>query len=694
MTATPRVADGLWTAHREYLTARAVADDVIAERCYFSLPTKAALQRIGFGTATPAPALVIPLWGVTGEPAGYQVRPDEPRWNGEGHPLKFEVPHKFEPRLDIHPRALAQLSDPTMPVWITEGVPKANALVSRGACAVALLGVWNWKGTALADFEYLRLKGRTVYVAFDSDVMLKPPVRKALIALGGLLKFNNAEVGYAYVPHGPEGRKQGVDDFLAAGGTLDELLARHLEAEVRRPAGENRAGAEADPYADVPDEPGWRPLGDVAAFLTRFVRFAHDDQVTAVALWIAHTWGFAASDSTPKLSIQSAEKRSGKTRLLEVIELLTRSPIRTASITPAALFRIIEALEPALLIDEVDTIWKGNTDRAEELRGLLNAGQRRGASVYRCVGEGGGQVVKEFPAYTPVALAGIGELPDTLTDRAVIIRLERRRPADTVEPFRWRFHAEEAKTLALRVGAWTQRNIEVLRAVPVMPVGVVDRAADTWEPLLAIADAAGGDWPDRSRRAAVNLNDTRPEGESSVGAQLLADIRDLFDRPKNKGRDRLISQDIVNALNANEEREYGAMHRGDGMNPIDLARMLRPFGVRPQKVRVGDDSSRGYYFDNFRDAFDRYLPPLTQTPPPVPLGTPGIPGTDQLNGAPEGGTRVEQGWNADSDRGDCSTPPNQPGTQLTRDVPGIPPVPPTPGGAESAGGRPRHREYR
>ena len=155
----------LYSEHRGYLQARAVADDVIAERKVFSVPTKSALQNMGFGRGVPAPAMVMPLWDVFGACDGYQIRPDNPRVDQHGRVRKFEVPHKFSPRLDVHPRSHPLLPDPTIPIWITEGIPKGDALVSVGQAAVVLLGVWNWGGRSLADFEHLQPKGRLFYSA-------------------------------------------------------------------------------------------------------------------------------------------------------------------------------------------------------------------------------------------------------------------------------------------------------------------------------------------------------------------------------------------------------------------------------------------------------------------------------------------------------------------------------------------------
>lgn len=265
---------GLWPDHRDYLKARAVGDDAIEARGYFSAPTKAALERIGF-TRAPAPALVIPMWGVAGDDIGDQVRPDKAR-TVDGRVRKFEVPYKWAPRLDVNPMVRAALADTTVPVWLTEGVPKGDSIVSAGGLGVALAGVWNFTGTALADLEYLLPKGRTVYIAFDSDVMLKQSVHAALDRLGTILRQRGADVAYVYLPHGPDLSKQGIDDYLAAGGTLDELVATCATSELRQFTWEQ---TEPEPE---PEPPAKRTLAEVLEVVRRHLRVVSPKSVYVV----------------------------------------------------------------------------------------------------------------------------------------------------------------------------------------------------------------------------------------------------------------------------------------------------------------------------------------------------------------------------------------------------------------------------
>lgn len=230
--------------HRALIEASAIAPEVAQARGYRSATTKAQLGELGFGaTQRLAPALVIPIHDVRGEIALYLARPDQPRMR-DGKVAKYEFPAGSRMALDVPPAVRPRLGDPTCPLVITEGARKADAAVSAGLDCVSLVGTWNWRGsnaqdgkTALPDLEYVAINGREVYIAYDSDVMLKPPVHAALARLGALLGRRDARVRYVYLPHGDDGTKVGLDDFLAAGHTAADVLAL-ATAELRRPPGE------------------------------------------------------------------------------------------------------------------------------------------------------------------------------------------------------------------------------------------------------------------------------------------------------------------------------------------------------------------------------------------------------------------------------------------------------------------------
>ena len=257
---------------------------------------------------------------------------------------------------------------------------------------------------------------------------------------------------------------------LIAAGTLDDATAESAlyeaasvhfaadrpvtPAEAPRVHPRRHRRREAAPARDrrvnAASRDGAAALDDARAFIARFCALPVEHAYTAVTLWAAHAWALDAFDSTPRLAFLSPEPGSGKTRALEILTLLVPWPMHAVNATPAALFRSVAdpASRRTILFDEIDTIFGPKAKEHEELRGLLNAGHRRSGVAYRCVGEGTRQEVVAFPAYAGVALAGLGQLPDTILTRAVVIRMRRRAPHEHIEPFRARIHEPEGKKLA------------------------------------------------------------------------------------------------------------------------------------------------------------------------------------------------------------------------------------------------------
>ena len=348
-------------------------------------------------------------------------------------------------------------------------------------------------------------------------------------------------------------------------------------------------------------------LDGVGDFVDRFVVLPCESAKWVIALFVLHTWAFEAAHATPYLVVASAEKRSGKTRLLEVLRLLVREPWYTASTSEAALFRKIEQSVPTLLLDEVDAIFGAQPERTEPLRAVLNAGNRRGAKVARVVGHAAKMEPQDFSVFCPKVLAGIdtGRLPETIQDRAVVLHMKRRRQGEQVERLRYRRADEEATTLRNELMAWASAAIEGLRDFdPELPDELDDRAADAWEPLFAIADLAGSDWRTRANAAAIELSVTRDGDEVSRGTQLLAAIRNAM-----SGADVITTASLLMAINADETLPFGGWREGKGIDARTLARLLKPYGAKPGTVRIGPATAKGYYAADLADAWDRYLPP-------------------------------------------------------------------------------------
>lgn len=356
-------------------------------------------------------------------------------------------------------------------------------------------------------------------------------------------------------------------------------------------------------------------LENVSAFMGRFVAYPSEHARVAHTLWIAHTHLMGAWDSTPRIAFLSPEPGSGKTRALEVSELLVPRPVETINVTPAYLFRKVGVDQnnlPTILFDEIDTVFGPRAKENEEVRGLLNAGHRRGAVTGRCVVRGKVIETEEIPAFCAVALAGLGNLPDTVLSRAVVIRMRRRSAKECIEPFRRREHLPAGHTLCGQLEAWATKNLELAAgARPIMPAGVEDRAADMWEALLAVADLVGGEWPERARKAAVTFVTAARESSPSLGVKLLSDIRTAFgERPV------MSSHELLQVLGTFEESPWAEINKGKALNAEGLARRLREYQIRPAQVRHTSTSPqvRGYERVWFEDAWQRYLPPSLQKP--------------------------------------------------------------------------------
>jgi len=364
----------------------------------------------------------------------------------------------------------------------------------------------------------------------------------------------------------------------------------------------------------VADIPGWTPDGvdllrELREELTTYVVFPTEESADAVTLWIAATHAQIAWQHAPRLAVCSPEKRCGKSRLMDMASETVHNALITVNASPPAIYRSIELKDPpTLLVDEADTIFgKKASDAHEDLRALLNAGHQRNRPALRY--DVTARRVVAHPTFSMSMLAGIGDLPDTIMDRAVVIRMRRRAAGESVRPYRTRRDQPRLNRLRDRLAAW----LEPFRAwlaghEPRMPVE--DRAADTWEPLVAISDLVGGDWPTRARHACeFMVSAEEGTGEAvSLGLRLLADLRDVFGDAVH-----LHTSDILEGLHEIEDAPWGDFY-GRPFNPHDLSKMLRPYGVVPVNVRVGQISKKGYKKDHLWDVWGRYLPGVPALP--------------------------------------------------------------------------------
>jgi len=453
----------LLTEHFRHLNeGSGIIADVIRERGYRSLLGKSELEKLGFTPAQQrSPGILIPLWSVDGKEAGYQFRPDHPRTNARGKPVKYESPAGSSNRLDCPPRGQKMLGNPQIPLWITEGSKKADALASRGACAISVTGVWGFKGknqfggiTFLADWDYIALKGRMIYLAFDSDIVSKELVKKALEHIGEHLKRKGAMVHVIQLPQLEGQSKTGIDDYLLryslqdaerlAGsfkleetedknrfvsgfvlpdGTVGEMVVSRddersfmiiANGSVRKAYQYETVKVTYLPTNDLlvgevvhfattatPYDSQALLFKEIKNFIHRYLELPADFEEIA-SLYVLLTWVYEFAPSIPYLRV-IGDWGTGKTRFLQVAGAVCFRPIfASGATTPAPIFRILEQFRGTLVLDEAD--FKDSAAWVEMVK-LLNNGYRPGMPVLRADKENGKWYPRSYQVFGPKLIA-------------------------------------------------------------------------------------------------------------------------------------------------------------------------------------------------------------------------------------------------------------------------------------------------
>ncbi|MGW7689553.1 DUF3631 domain-containing protein [Streptomyces asiaticus] len=375
-------------------------------------------------------------------------------------------------------------------------------------------------------------------------------------------------------------------------------------------------------------------LDELRAAIGKYVVLPSDEALTAVTLWVAATHIQSVLQHAPRLAVVGPTKGCGKSRVMDVLHETVHQPIMTVNMSTAVLFRVIGKNPRTILVDEADTIFGPKAGDNEELRGLLNAGHQRNRPAWRISGPE--HKPTPYPTFAMAALASIGDLPDTITDRAVVLRMQKRKPGEKVTPFRSRHATPELNALRDKLAAWLgPLHGTAGRMAPTMPVE--DRAADTWEPLVIIADLASGHWPASARAACVAM--TRYEAvqdeQTNLKTRLLRDIHRVFEAHGNP--ESLSSLDLVTALLQDPEAPW-AEHGAKGLNAYHLGSMLRDFEIRPANYRFDKGrQAKGYARNRFLDSWARHCPDLIETAPaPAHDATPARPARGKPPTAPAG----------------------------------------------------------
>ena len=404
-------------------------------------------------------------------------------------------------------------------------------------------------------------------------------------------------------------------------GMVKQARKAHAQADKEVPEATS-IFADEEPWPQAVD--GKALVTEIQAIVRNHVILS-EHEALAVALWIVQTYVFSAFRVCPRLLVSSPEKRCGKTTLLETIQALCFRGLAAANISAASLFRAIEAWSPTLLIDEADTFLHGN----DELRGILNAGHTKStAYVLRTAGDD--HEPKRFYTFAPIAIGMIKQPPDTLLDRAVVIRLQRKLGIDPVIPLPLETEQEylHIRQKCLR---WADDTIEELAADRALTPADIDndRARDNWIPLTAIAQSCG-----LLEAAQAACRQLTLKEEDSLTVELLADIRQIFEE---ENKDKLTSKFLVKKLTTLEERPWAEFSRGKPLNQNKLAKLLKDFGVHTVQAKLGSKNLKHYKLADLTPLFERYLKadalatpdrstatPLPDAENPLPMGAAGV----------------------------------------------------------------------
>lgn len=394
-------------------------------------------------------------------------------------------------------------------------------------------------------------------------------------------------------------RKQEAENLGISVSTLDKAVNTARRDEIDDSGFPN---VEPWEHPTNPDE----LLNDISMTVHRFI-VCNKETANAVALWASMTWFMDVVQIAPLAIITAPEKRCGKTQLLTILGKLSYRPISASSISPASLYRAIEAWQPTLLLDETDAFLKEN----EELRGVINSGHSRdNAYVIRTVGDD--FTPKRFSTWGAKALSGIGHLSDTLMDRAIILELRRKLSHENVDRLRYA-ESDLFLTLTRKLARFADDYREQVRiSRPVLPDALNDRQQDNWEPLLAIAECAGSEWLERANQVALRLSAS--DKSTSISNELLADIQEVFE---SKHTNKISTADLIGALIEDDEKSWATYNRGRPLSPKQLANKLRDYGIHSKSIWLGyGKTPKGYELKQFEDAFDRYLPSTPGNLPP------------------------------------------------------------------------------
>ena len=454
------------------------------------------------------------------------------------------------------------------------------------------------------------MDSKNIIEAFDADIRKTESRLPNLVATEASTSDLNSMADKMVLPQ----TDNDVVAWLATLNLIDYDRARKEQSKILRvrpavldtmvKAEKERHNNNDSPFIDI--EPWHEPvnpaqlLDEITSTIQRFI-VLDKHQAQAAALWVGVCWFVDVITFAPFALINAPERACGKTQLLTVMGKLTPRTLQASGISPAAFYRTIEKYHPTIFIDEIETVLKDN----EPLRGIFNAGYSRDSSIIiRCVGDD--LEPKHFNIWGMKAIAGINaiKLAETVTSRSIVFELRRKTADEKVDRLRMA-EPNLFADLTAKLARFSDDYIQQVRnSKPTLPYTLGDRDQDNWEPLLQVANVAGGHWIDTGLKAALRLSASAQMPMSSAN-ELLADIQEIFEI---KSVIKITSTELIQALCEDTEKSWATYNRGKPLNPKQLSNKLKPYGISSKTIRTNNyETAKGFECDQFKDVFTRYL---------------------------------------------------------------------------------------
>ena len=364
------------------------------------------------------------------------------------------------------------------------------------------------------------------------------------------------------------------------------------------------------PTAEAWDKPvvAAEVLDEICTTIRRFV-WMKPSYCRAAALWIVLTYLHDVVDILPILLITSPLEDCGKTTTLKLILYLSNRPIPASNISAAAIYRTIGDNHPTLILDEADAFMQED----EAMRGVINSGhERQLAYVIRVINDKGD--TGQFSTWCPKAIARIGQPKRTILSRSIPIRLERKPKGMKAEKLKsgHKLEFEDLRRKISRLANDIRAQVQLFRS---QSDWLNNRAGDNWEPLFAIATAAGDEWLKATKAAALAMSQKAAQDSKSFGHYLLERLGDIFAErreelrrnslPEPEGRFFFRTKDLLPVLNADEEAPWRE-HKDQVLTAHKLGKELKEYDIVPDEVKEGPERGRGYWSDQIESAVEKY----------------------------------------------------------------------------------------